>query len=465
MAAEPADLYVEVEESARDDDVDVDGRSRVPVPVPSPSGWELPPCPVLRNVFRRLPRNPDFDGATFLSKPWLELPCDGPMVIAEPQRLMPALLLPEGMALDPASRAFLSLADGRRHDIAFPHARGARCVGSTRGWLVMVRKGPEGVAGAAGTATIHVVHPLLPHLEFRLPDEFSLFEIQVTAPEERFLLRLTPSEKARIRAGLPVEETGAELLQRVFKTAEGLRPPEPYITDVTLSCSPASSDDDCVALCVYRHGRCLAIARPGDASWTRVEVGWEYMEPHEYRREFLSVVHHKGSFYAACYDGMVLRVSIPPPGSASPPRVDKFADAPRRESIRWARWWLAVDTASSSAGGGALVLVATERRWWKQKMYMCAFRWDDELRFWRRPKDLGGRAVFVGRGTAFVADARHLPWCAGNCIYFTRDERVRTGDDVPVRCCDVRRQKLYSVHNAGPKVAMAPPVWVMPFHE
>uniref|UniRef100_A0A0E0AGK0 KIB1-4 beta-propeller domain-containing protein n=1 Tax=Oryza glumipatula TaxID=40148 RepID=A0A0E0AGK0_9ORYZ len=418
MAAEPADLYVEVEESARDDDVDVDGRSRVPVP-------ELPPCPVLRNVFRRLPRNPDFDGATFLSKPWLELPCDGPMVIAEPQRLMPALLLPEGMALDPASRAFLSLADGRRHDIAFPHARGARCVGSTRGWLVT--EGPEGVAGAAGTATIHVVHPLLPHLEFRLPDEFSLFEIQVAAPEERFLLRLTPSEKARIRAGLPVEETGAELLQRVFKTAEGLRPPEPYITDVTLSCSPASSDDDCVALCVYRHGRCLAIARPGDASWTRVEVGWEYMEPHEYRREFLSVVHHKGSFYAACYDGMVLRVSIPPPGSASPPRVDKFADAPRRESIRWARWWLAVDTASSSAGGGALVLVATERRWWKQKMYMCAFRWDDELRFWRRSKDLGGRAVFVGRGTAFVADARHLPW--------------------------------------WPKVAMAPPVWVMPFHE
>uniref|UniRef100_A0A0D3GN18 KIB1-4 beta-propeller domain-containing protein n=1 Tax=Oryza barthii TaxID=65489 RepID=A0A0D3GN18_9ORYZ len=249
MAAEPADLYVEVEESARDDDVDVDGRSRVPVPVPSPSGWELPPCPVLRNVFRRPPpppRNPDFDGATFLSKPWLELPCDGPM----------------------------------------------------------------------------------------------------------------------------------------------------------------------------------------------------------------------GSFYAACYDGMVLRVSIPPPGRASPPRVDKFADAPRRESIRWARWWLAVDTASSSAGGGALVLVATERRWWKQKMYMCAFRWDDELRFWRRPKDLGGRAVFVGRG-----NARHLPWCAGNCIYFTRDERVRTGDDVPVRCCDVRRQKLYSVHNAGPKVAMAPPVWVMPFHE
>uniref|UniRef100_A0A0E0LHW5 KIB1-4 beta-propeller domain-containing protein n=1 Tax=Oryza punctata TaxID=4537 RepID=A0A0E0LHW5_ORYPU len=460
MAAEPADLYVEVEESGHDHG---DAASRACVPVSSPDDWELPPRPVLRNVFRRLPRNPDFDGATFLSKPWLALPCDGARVIAEPQRLMPALLLPEEMALDPASRCFLSLADGRFHDIAFPHARGARCVGSTRGWLVMVRKGPEGVAGAAGTATIHIVHPLLPHLEFRLPDEFSLFEIQVAAPEERFLLRLTPSEKARLRAGLPVE-TGAELLQRVFKTVEGLHPPEPYITDVTLSCSPAGSDDDdCVALCVYRDGRCLAIARPGDASWTRVEVGWEYMLPHEYRRKVVSVVHHKGSFYAACYDGMVLRVSIQPPGSASPPRVEKFADAPRRESIWCARWWLAVDTTST--GGGALVLVATERCWWTREIYMCAFRWDDELRFWRRPKDFGGRSLFVGRGTAFVADARHLPWCAGNCIYFTDDERVYTGEDVPVRCCDVRRRKLYSVHNTGPKVAMAPPVWVMPFHE
>ncbi|KAF0908929.1 hypothetical protein E2562_030225 [Oryza meyeriana var. granulata] len=92
-AAEPADLYVEVEveESGHDG-----GRDRRYFPVPAPDGWELPPRPVLRNVFRRLPRNPDFDGATFLCKPWLELPCDGPRVIAEPQRIMPALLLPPG---------------------------------------------------------------------------------------------------------------------------------------------------------------------------------------------------------------------------------------------------------------------------------------------------------------------------------------------------------------------------------
>ncbi|EAZ03011.1 hypothetical protein OsI_25152 [Oryza sativa Indica Group] len=455
-AAKASDLYRE--ETDRDDDDDDD----VGLAVILPDAWELPRRRVLRNVFRRLPRNPDFDGATFLSKPWLALAVDGHNVVAEPQRLMPGLLLPEEMALDPASRAFLSLADGRFHDIAFPHARGARCVGSSRGWLVMLQEGPEGVVGAAATATVHVIHPLLPHLEFRLPDEFSLFEIHAAADLEEHVVRLPLSKEARLRAGLPL----AERLQRVYKPDEKNYP---YITMVALSCSPAGSDDDdCVALCVYRCGRCLAIARPGDASWARVEVGWEYMEPTEYNRKFVSVVHLNGSFYAACYDGTVLRVTIPPAGSSSssastPPRVEKFADRPYRSkwSMWRSRWWLADD------GAGSLVFIGTERclNPSDDERYLSVFRWDAELRFWRRPKSFGGRALFLSAGTAFFADARILPWCAGDCIYFTDDESVVTGENVTVRCYDMRSRKLYFVEDAGAKVALAPPVWVMPFHE
>ncbi|BAT00343.1 Os07g0183400 [Oryza sativa Japonica Group] len=98
MWAKASDLYCE--EADRDDD---DGLAAI-----LHDAWELPTRPVLRNVFRRLPRNTDFDGATFLSKPWLALAVDGHNVVA----------------------------DGRFHDIAFPHDRGARCVGSSRGWLV-----------------------------------------------------------------------------------------------------------------------------------------------------------------------------------------------------------------------------------------------------------------------------------------------------------------------------------------
>uniref|UniRef100_A0A0E0AGK4 KIB1-4 beta-propeller domain-containing protein n=1 Tax=Oryza glumipatula TaxID=40148 RepID=A0A0E0AGK4_9ORYZ len=328
-----------------------------------------------------------------------------------------------------------------------------------RGWLVMLREGPEGVVGAAATATVHVVHPLLPHLEFRLPDEFSLFEIHAAADLEEHVVRLPLSKEARLRSGLPL----AERLQRVYKPDEKNYP---YITMVALSCSPAGSDDDdCVALCVYRCGRCLAIARPGDASWARVEVGWEYMEPTEYNRKFVSVVHLNGSFYAACYDGTVLRVTIPPAGSSAStlPRVEKFADRPYRSkwSMWRSRWWLAAD------GAGSLVFIGTERclNPWDDERYLSVFRWDDELRFWRRPKSFGGRALFLSAGTAFFADARILPWCAGDCIYLTDDESVVTGENVTVRCYDMRSRKLYFVEDAGAKVALAPPVWVMPFHE
>ncbi|KAF0908930.1 hypothetical protein E2562_030226 [Oryza meyeriana var. granulata] len=183
------------------------------------------------------------------------------------------------------------------------------------------------------------------------------------------------------------------MLQRVYKVEEASMR-NPYITEVALSCSPAGSDD-CVALCVYRWGESLAVARPGDASWTCVEVGHEYhLGPRGMRK---------------------VRVAA---------GAEKSADRPRRESIGCARWWLAVDTASASAGG-ALVLVATERCWTRE-IYLCAFRWDDELRFLRRPKGFAGRALFTGRGTALFAEARHLPWCAGDCIYFTLLARRQT---------------------------------------
>uniref|UniRef100_A0A0D9WW89 Uncharacterized protein n=1 Tax=Leersia perrieri TaxID=77586 RepID=A0A0D9WW89_9ORYZ len=80
IAASPADLYVEVVE---DDDLRAGGGSRLPVAVLFTDGWELPPRPVLRNVFRRIPRNPDFDGVTFLCKPWLALAADGDKVVSD----------------------------------------------------------------------------------------------------------------------------------------------------------------------------------------------------------------------------------------------------------------------------------------------------------------------------------------------------------------------------------------------
>uniref|UniRef100_A0A0E0LHW9 KIB1-4 beta-propeller domain-containing protein n=1 Tax=Oryza punctata TaxID=4537 RepID=A0A0E0LHW9_ORYPU len=281
------------------------------------------------------------------------------------------------------------------------------------------------LAGAAGIATVHVVHPLLPHLEFRLPDEFSLFEIHAAADEEEHLVRLPLSKDARLRAGLPLEETDAEMLQRVYKPD---KEDYPYITMVTLSCSPAcSDDDDCVALCVYRRG--LAAASPYRAPGTRVEVGWEHVEPDEYNRKFVSVVHLNGSFYVRWHGAARLH----PAGGQQqqrvvvPPRVEKFAD--RRTGNTG---------PCGDRGGGSPPTTTPARCPWDDDRYLCAFRWDDELRFWRRARSFGGRALFLSAGTAFFADARILPWCAGDCIYPTDDESVLAGKNVTVRCYDMR---------------------------
>uniref|UniRef100_A0A0E0AGM8 KIB1-4 beta-propeller domain-containing protein n=1 Tax=Oryza glumipatula TaxID=40148 RepID=A0A0E0AGM8_9ORYZ len=320
--AKASDLY-------REDDDDVG------LAVILPDAWELPTRRRAASC-AALPRNTDFDGASFVSKPWLALAVDG---------LMPGLLLPEEMALDPASRAFLSLADGRFHDIA----------------------------------------------------------------------RLSPRPRGALRREL----------RRMARDAQGgrhrpCRPPSASpprgcsactsLTSRTTPTSPLSRSR--AAPTTTTASTAAAAASPSLGPGTRVEVGWEYVEPDEYNRKFVGVVHLNGSFYAACYDGTVLRVTIPPAACRRP-----------RRGWRSLRWWLAADDA------GSLVFVGTESCLcpWDGDRYLSVFRWDDKLRFWHRIKSFGGRALFLSAGTAFFADARILPWCAGDCIYLTDDESVVAG--------------------------------------
>ncbi len=113
----------------------------------------------------------------------------------------------------------------------------------------------------------------------------------------------------------------------------------------------------------------------------------------------------------------------------------------------------------------SLVFIGTERclNPSDDERYLSVFRWDAELRFWRRPKGLGGRALFLSAGTAFFADARLLPWCAGDCIYFTDDESVLAGENVPVRCYDMRSWKYrWPSGRHGPGTAVLRPESIGP---
>uniref|UniRef100_A0A0E0Q4X0 KIB1-4 beta-propeller domain-containing protein n=1 Tax=Oryza rufipogon TaxID=4529 RepID=A0A0E0Q4X0_ORYRU len=259
-------------------------------------------------------------------------------------------------------------------------------------------------------------------------------------PRTRGALRLPLSKEARLRAGLPLEETDAEMLQRVYKPDKENCP---YITMVTLSCSPAgSNDDDCVALCVYRRGRCLAIARPGDALWTRVEVGWEYMVSTASTSAWST---SNGGFYAACYDGTQQCVVVPAAGGEVCGQAVQGI--------------LILVEIAVVARRRRLVFVGTESCLspWDDDRYLCAFRWDHELR------SFGGRALFLSAGTAFFADARILPWCAGDCIYHIDDESVLAGMNMTVRCYNMRSRKYrWPSGRHGPGTAVLRPESIGP---
>uniref|UniRef100_A0A0D3GN21 Auxin response factor n=1 Tax=Oryza barthii TaxID=65489 RepID=A0A0D3GN21_9ORYZ len=263
-------------------------------------------------------------------------------------------------------------------------------------------------------------------------------------PRTRGALRLPLSKEARLRAGLPLEETDAEMLQRVYKPDKENCP---YITMVTLSCSPAgSNDDDCVALCVYRRGRCLAIARPGDALWTRVEVGWEYMHGPPQRRLLRGVLRRHGAVRLHPTGGQQQQCVVVPAagGEVCGQAVQEI---------------LILVEIAVVARRRRLVFVGTESCLspWDDDRYLCAFRWDHELR------SFGGRALFLSAGTAFFADARILPWCAGDCIYPIDDESVLAGKNVTVRCYNMRSRKYrWPSGRHGPGTAVLRPESIRP---
>ncbi|KAF0921809.1 hypothetical protein E2562_020103 [Oryza meyeriana var. granulata] len=170
-----------------------------------------------------------------------------------------------------------------------------------------------------------VAHPLLPHLEFRLPDEFSN---SVRRPRRRSASvaaspwRWSPrccSARTRLRRRACATPTSPRLRSRA---------------------APAGSDD-CVALRLPIWDECLAVARPGDA---RGGLG----APPRAMRKVLSVVHgapQEGSIYA----GVLRRhgaARLHPAGRQRSAAADRevrtwssgLQAVPRRERMRYARW-------------------------------------------------------------------------------------------------------------------------------
>lgn len=95
------------------------------------------------------------------------------------------------------------------------------------------------------------------------------------------------------------------------------------------------------------------------------------------------------------------------------------------------RWWLVEDA-------GRLAFAAVQHCWWTGGANFYVYRWYEELGVWRRIRSFGDRALFVGRGTAFFANAGT---CRGDRVYFTDDERVCPGESVAVQCYEMQSRE------------------------
>ncbi|XP_042505500.1 F-box protein SKIP23-like [Macadamia integrifolia] len=165
----------------------------------------------------------------------------------------PWLMLPERED-NSMIRGFYILSRRDVLELKLPEAHRKRCVGSTRGWLVMVDK----------SLSINLFNPCT-RVQFTLPHQ-TTFQDQQNYLEE----------------GLTSEE-----LRNVF------------ILKVVLSSSP--SNPNYIAMAIYSDFCKLAIARHGDEAWTTIPCEWN---------SFTDVIYYKEKFYAINWEGIVVSCDV-----------------------------------------------------------------------------------------------------------------------------------------------------------
>ncbi|KAL5197339.1 hypothetical protein ABZP36_000851 [Zizania latifolia] len=156
---------------------------------------------------------------------------------------------------------------------------------------------------------------------------------------------------------------------------------------------------------VYMRGiKAMAVAKPGDARWTRVD-GFD--------RVLLSSFTFQSHFY--CVINNILNVVVVDPAGAAPPRLVAFAELNET----------AVNMLSMVDDRGKLMLVCST----PQCCSLLAHR-QPRLRLYevelesgtptlRRVGDLGSRVVFTGElGALLLPSTRYYPSVTSNAIYF-----------------------------------------------
>lgn len=177
----------------------------------------------------------------------------------------------------------------------------------------------------------------------------------------------------------------------------------------------------------------LAIARPGDESWTSVEGPLS--------RRIQDIVYFRDHFYVVKNDGEVGICDV----STSPPVATHFASFPVAPCVNREYYLIEIsgdlhlvrrveslhpyefiEEYYDDEGNTTEDTPSTDPC---KTSHFVVFKLNIQRKEWTEVKDLGDHALFVGNNQSFAISTADYPEFKGNCIYFTNDyEYFRTDD-------------------------------------
>ncbi|PIA56626.1 hypothetical protein AQUCO_00700762v1 [Aquilegia coerulea] len=355
----------------------------------------------------------------FAQPPWL--------MLSEPSQ-SEGRFNPVSPSSPPPLRGFVGIGGGGGeqqqvvHEIELPEAHQMKCVGSTGTWLITIDlyKG------------IHLLNPFS-RVQIHLPSQ-STFEYGL----DIFPLR---------------DEDVAPEIHR-----------DCLVDKVILSSTPEfiSTSKDCIAMAIHRHGKKLAIARPGDVSWTTVETPKDHYAA--------DIIFFKEQFYVVTIRGVVMVCDISdglhtPKASVLTERLPQTSIIDETKYLVELRGELLLvikfvfDPDDINDAEDKLSPYKTE----KFQVYKLNFT----NKKWEEVNSLGEYCLFLGFNTSIAVQPINYFGLKRNCIYFTDDfmngyqgREIPGGRDMGV--FDLEDKSIQPHYKGESTCYYSPPLWLIP---
>lgn len=190
---------------------------------------------------------------------------------------------------------------------------------------------------------------------------------------------------------------------------------------------------DFVIMAIFSEACILAIARPGDRVWTKVQVPSHY---------YYDTIYHKDKFYAVdCKGALVVFEFVcdqSPRGTVIAPGPQGMIDSFRKYLVESSGDLLLVSRARTKCVRRTKYDVRIEEPpYWTYrfkifKLEECTQVGSEYKYNWIELNNLGSKALFVGTSSVSLNASDCRGSCQANCIYFTDDFQYGHGHDMGV---------------------------------